>query len=132
MMTTTLGLRPHLAPHALLQVLNRLCAFLILTTTCSLHVNRESRITPRYLADLERLGVTPNKCGSKKPGSFLFLVIATSYFLSGLTDSPTSLHHVCAVRRAHCLSPDTVFGNLPNARIHTCHLRALEYISHFH
>ena len=38
--------------------------------------------------------------------------------MSGLTDSPTSLHHISTVERAHCMSPDTVLGNLPTAR--TC------------
>jgi hypothetical protein len=75
-------------------------------------------MTPRYLTDPERLNLTPESCSSKNPWSFLFLVKAMSPVLSGLTDSPTSLHHISTVERAHCMSPDTVFGNLPTARRH--------------
>jgi len=69
------------------------------------------------LIDPERLNLTPKSC-AKNPSSFFFLVNATS---PGLTDSPTSLHRIYTVERAHCMSPDTVFGNLPTARRHvTC------------
>jgi hypothetical protein len=112
-----LGLRPQIAPHTLLQAHSKLRAFLTLTSTCSLQVNRESSTTPRYLTDPEKLNLTPKNCGSKKPWSSLFLVNA-SPVLSGLTNSPTSLHRVSTFERAHCMSPDTVFGNLPTARRH--------------
>jgi hypothetical protein len=36
--------------------------------------------------------------------------------LSGLTDSPCSPHHPSTECRAHCVRPDTVFGDLPTAR----------------
>jgi len=69
-------------------------------------------ITPRYFIDPERLNLTPNNRGSKNPWSFRFLVKTMNPVLLGLTDSPTSMHHISMVRRAQSISPDTVFGNL--------------------
>ena len=124
---TTFVLRSHLTPHTLLQTHNSLCAFLNLTSTYSPQVNRESRITCRYLTNPERLSVTPKKCGSKKLRSFLFFVNATSSVLSGLTDSLNLLQHISTVKRAYCMSPDIY---PPQEDI--CHLRTLGYISHSH
>jgi hypothetical protein len=111
--------------------LQQLCAFLILSSTCSLQVNRVFRITPRYFTDPERLNLTPKNCGSKKPGSFLFLVSATTPVLSGLPAVRLRCTVSLGSKGAHCTSPDTVFGNLPTTKV-LCHLRNLESIPHFH
>jgi len=74
------------------------------------------------LTDPKKLDLTPKSSGSKNPWSFLFLVNATIPFLSGLTTSQTSLHHISTVERAHCMNPDTVFGNLPTARRHVIYV----------
>ena len=65
---------------------------------------------------MERCRVFRNRRGSKNPGSFLFLVKATSPVLSGLTDRPSPPHHSSTVCWAHCISPDTLLGNFPIAR----------------
>jgi hypothetical protein len=113
---TTLGLKPHLLPQAILQAHIILRAFQTLASTCSFQVSRVSRIIARYLAELEHRRVAPNSLGSKKPGSFLLRVKATSPVLSRLTDSPCPSHHPSTERRAHCMNPDILFGNLPTAR----------------
>ena len=84
-------------------------------STCSLQFSRESRMTPRYLTDVERCKFVPYRRGSKNIGGFL-LVNAKSPVLSGLTDGPSPSHHVSTVWRTHCMSHDTVFGNFPTAR----------------
>jgi hypothetical protein len=52
---TTFGFRPHHAPHSLLQAHNKLVAFHIFTSTCSLQVNAEPTTTASYLAETEYL-----------------------------------------------------------------------------
>jgi len=83
---TTLGLRPRVTPQALLQAHIEFWAFLTLTSTSSFQVIRESSVPPRYLTNMERCKVCPNKRGSKNPGSFLFLVNETSPVLLETTD----------------------------------------------
>jgi hypothetical protein len=73
-------------------------------------------MTLRYLVVPECRKFTPNKRGSKNPGIFLLQVKATSPVLSGLR--PGSSHYTCTECTARCMSPDTVFGNLPTARRH--------------
>ena len=103
---TTLGPRSHVAPQALLQAHIKFWAFFTLTSTCSFQVSRESRITPRYLTDMECCKVFPNKRGSTNPGRFLLLVKATSPVLSALSHKLSSPHHISTIFRAHCMSPD--------------------------
>ena len=120
---TTMGLWLHVTPQSLLHAHIRLWTLVL---TCFLQVSRESRATLRYLTDLERCKVTPEKRDSKKPGWFIFLINTSSVF-SGLTDSPISPHQVSAVWRAHCMSAYTVFRNIPTAR-RQCHQRYPEGI----
>ena len=103
-------------------------AFLSLTSMCSLQVSQEARTTPRCLTNIEWRKAIPKRCGSKNPGSFLLIVNATSPVLSGLTYSPSSSRHISTVWRAHCMSPNTVFGNFPLKD--KCHLHILEYKLH--
>jgi len=107
----TLDLRPHVTSQALIQADVEFRASLTLTSTCSFQARRESSITPRYLTDKERCLVVTNKRGSKKPDSFLLLVIAIIPVLSWLTDRPNSSHHASKVWRANCIIPVNKFGN---------------------
>ena len=91
--------------HTTSRAHRRLWAFLTLTSTCSLQVSWKSRITARFMTDIERLKVIQKKCGSKKWGCFLFLVNIMSSVLSGFTNSPTSLNHASAIYRASLHEP---------------------------
>jgi hypothetical protein len=82
---------------------------------------------PQILDRPQETQFNPKKCGSQNPWSFLSLVNVTSPVLSGLTDSPNSLHRISTVERIHCMSPDTVFGNLPTARRHVIRVSLNEY-----
>jgi len=119
------------APQALLYAHNKLWAFITLPPTCSLHVNRESRIIPRYLNQPERLNLTQKTCGSKKPWRFLFLVNETRpSYRNWPTDRPR-----CTISLR--LTGSTACVLIPCLRIYPqrekiCQLRILERISQFH
>jgi len=81
-------------------------------------------ITPSYLTCMERCKVFPNRRGSSNHGSFLLLVNSKSPVLSGLTDRPSSSHHVLTLWRANFTRHDTQFVNFPNPK-KRCHPQIL-------
>src|ERR1700744_3002252 len=96
----TAGLSPHFFPNVVRHCQNILNAFLVLSSMCSLHSNLLSRMTPRYLTLSVSLRWVPKSIGICSANNFRFLVKRMRPVLSGVTDSPDSLHHSSTMRNA--------------------------------